>query len=262
MGTRSLLGFVKEDGTVHVQYMQFDGGPQTKGRQFFEAVTRSIHEFQCEDDNGRPDQRFFDRVKHFLDDYQYQSGHSVGAQYTEARKDWGDLDYGAEWKYLWERNGDFLVTSEGRPQPSTDFEMVIPWGLTRELSGLYNLRMADEFYQSRLAPFWECLEAWGYPEEEKKLKTPTLSVKTFELHAFPGRNGWRHEQVANVMGRKVTGGPLSTWKGARRNEKKFLTRFHSEWQDVQKAKDETLPALMGKIKTNHAKEYLERRLAA
>ena len=88
MGTRSLLGFEQKIGTYYIQYMQFDGSPAVKGKEFYEAVLCTL--LECPSHfikNHKPNPAFFKRIKHFLDNYQYTSGHSINNNFKLDAKD-------------------------------------------------------------------------------------------------------------------------------------------------------------------------------
>lgn len=84
MGTHSLLGFETKPEQIFYQYMQFDGGPEIKGREYYEGVILAMVESPDYfiSKSGLPNAKFFQRVRHFLYNYQYASGHSFGNHHT------------------------------------------------------------------------------------------------------------------------------------------------------------------------------------
>ena len=133
MGTRSLLGYEKNDNEIYYQYMQFDGGPEVKGREYYEGVVKAVIEapgyFNGNGvETGCPNRKFFKRVRRFLDNYQYLSGHSFEEHSTCSLADWVALDCNQEWQYLFRRNGNFEFFQSG-----SDFLVTVPWALTENL---------------------------------------------------------------------------------------------------------------------------------
>lgn len=197
MGTRSLMAYDKGNGNYHVQYLQFDGYPHIKGQEYYNAILRGLEalgRYAVSKKSQRPNQRFFKMVRHFLDDYQYESGHSVGNCFTDDPENfWNCMrDSWEEWKYIWMRNGDFVffnVYDEGA------LTYVIPWEFTWNLSGSHELNRAVRAQfddsDSVLEPFWDSFN---------KDDPGTLTLEAGKSMAFPeqGDKGYRRYTILRL----------------------------------------------------------------
>jgi hypothetical protein len=154
MGTRSLLAVEDKPGRLHVQYMQFDGYPTCKGKQFYNGVVRGMTEAAGWDEGGKPGKAFFKRVRHFLDEYQYQSGHSIGNHFRATLRKFLDADSWQEWQYWFDASGDFHVIRTG-----LDREVIIPWGITNAFAEMH-YEARDILDGKALDPLWEKVETW------------------------------------------------------------------------------------------------------
>ena len=150
MGTRSMLGYEMEKKVdrqtrkVYGQYMQFDGYPRGVGHEFYETVIKSVSgDYYYDLKTGKPKETFFKRIQDYLNELQYRTGHSVdnhmvvsAARYM-GRKDLCDT----EWRYKFDRDGNFVMLSPGR------FRMTIPWEFTLGL-----IRTLHSEFQDGLSP--------------------------------------------------------------------------------------------------------------
>jgi hypothetical protein len=244
MGTRSLLAVETTPGVVHSQYMQFDGYPTCKGKDFYERVACGFGEaseyFTGKARRGqvaRPNDKFAKLAIDFLNNYQYQTGHSIGANSTLTMAEWEKADSWQEWQYVFLLNGDFVafhVSSASRKA------LIIPWELTRTLVNGYASGRSLGFEkgganESVLKQFWDSLERHlqfnpEYAEEgEKQPPEPVLKVKAGEVLAHPEQKagGWRDYVAVEVDGKPVplARPGLEEYKGRRRRRKTYGIRW-------------------------------------
>jgi hypothetical protein len=169
MGTRSLLGYELPNGKIYAQYLQFDGGPENQGHDYFIGVLQGLANLQCVDE-GKPNAKMFKRIRHFLDEQQYQSGHSVDTNFTCTRKEWFSLeiDYNQEWQYLFTLTGDFIYF---KPEEKNT-QIVIPWELIKcILNESHDLLGSSHFPKGlRNSPWWEATRFNDYEENKKVMK--------------------------------------------------------------------------------------------
>lgn len=228
MGTRSLLAVEKSEGVLHSQYMQFDGYPTCKGRDFFERIAASFgecREYFC-DGNRKPNGNFVQRVVDFLNDYQYQSGHSIGSHQECKLADWLKADSWQEWQYLWRLNGDFVTFHRGEEKA-----LVIPFEIVAALGRDCRLLKFGET-DTLLSKFWSGVEEYlGFNPEyaavgEKPPVAPRLTVLTGECFAFPEQKagGWRSYVEVKLGGRKIYSSILSN-AGQKRSQMVFKAKF-------------------------------------
>lgn len=191
MGTRSLLAYETKTGHYQVQYMQFDGCPEVKGKEYYNAILRGLeagrNSFVTD---GRPNEDFFKMVRHFLEHYQYESAHSIRNAFRSTPMHWLDTQANEEFKYLVNRRGDFIFCNTSNDA----WTYVIPWeftwalvktDLSRTVRGVHGTE--DEI----LAP-----ALWVHLEENQG---PTiLDLEFGEVKAFdstPGDDGYRSYAV-------------------------------------------------------------------
>jgi hypothetical protein len=167
MGTRSLLGYVTKTGSIYAQYMQFDGDPRWKGREFYEGVVRSMNESALfVSKSKQPTEEFFLRVRRFLDNYQYETGHSVNNHLQVRVGKWLSRDNIAddEWRYLFKRNGDFVIYKPGI------YTVTIPWSFTVKMIDAVGSEFGCMLRKDKpgFGEFWERI---SHLEELKEHKT-------------------------------------------------------------------------------------------
>lgn len=121
MSTRSLLGYELPNGKIYAQYLQFDGYPEGQGKGYYLAALKGFDSLGTKAQD--PSQEVFQRLKAYLNEAQYQSGHSIGTHYTENRK---TFFTNQRWNYLFCRNGDFIIKGCDKKEPY----ITIPWDLT------------------------------------------------------------------------------------------------------------------------------------
>jgi hypothetical protein len=258
MGTRSLLGYEIPNGKIYVQYMQYDGNPATKGREFYEGVTSCLREMI---QNGKtPNSKFFARIKHFLNNYQYQTAHSIGNHFITSIKEWGfpkqggyvQLDYGQEWQYLFKLNGDFVFF----PVEKNARTITIPWLLTlKAVPGLRTTVNFEKFWDTagKLSELdehkkilgWNNVELCLHLKDEfeyesskeilesafkgirPKVQYPELSLDYGEVQAFPdqGVGGFRNWAILKINGRKVYSSMFADRKEYMRNNGTVKTKI-------------------------------------
>jgi hypothetical protein len=236
MGTRSLLAYEIKGGKVYVQYQQFDGYPESKGREYYLEVLTGLTDLHdiC-NKAGKPTEVFFTRIKHYLNEKQYSSGHSVGNHFTVTKGEWETtVDCNAAWKYLFTRGGDFVFSARSGDR----YEVVIPWEFTRTL-----LQQREPKFMEALADesFWTSLKFRDREENKKviswgkdaplhigeeldhksseilferlmkgeggiKLPEPVLSLEYGECLAFPeqAEGGWRRYAFLMVGDKRVS----------------------------------------------------------
>ena len=243
MGTRSLLAYEKPKSRVYFQYMQFDGYPTIKGREYYEGILKSLQEFGSQEfysTKGVPNDKFFRRCLDFLNNIQYMTGHSVGNHATIPTEKWLSQDSWQEWQYLFDIAGNFHIIHTGKPTT-----IVIPWDFTMKLATSFSRGCSewegkeigsDDPEKTPLAKFWEGAEKYlrfdpQYAEKgEKEPPEPIMTIKFGESHAFPEQKdgGWRGFGLLSV-GSKVVGRSMFFDRGKRRNEGHVFT-------EVRKAK--------------------------
>jgi hypothetical protein len=182
MGTRSLLAYESKPGKYYVQYMQFDGIPEVKGKEYYEGITRGLaqeHHYFI-DKEGNPNKHFRERIKHFLNNYQYASGHSIGNHYTIDSKEWTTISSGQEWQYLWSYNGDFSFFHYREKRVIT-----IPWDITRTIFKAF-------YSYGELEPVYNYFNETALNDPDSK-DIPILKVISGEKMSFPeqGAGGYR-----------------------------------------------------------------------
>jgi len=194
MGTRSLLAVETKPGNYHVQYMQFDGYPSCKGHEYYAAIIKTLQQtgdyFMTK--SGLPNKKLRDRILTYLDEIQYQSGHSIGNSYEIKVAEWVKQDCWQEWQYLFKKNGDFEFFSTYE----NGNKCVIPWEFTRGITNCFGgeLFPFGEDGISILTPFFDGnWTGWDAEEDEKKTFAPSLKIAMGEVLAFPDQkdNGWR-----------------------------------------------------------------------
>jgi hypothetical protein len=224
MGTRSLLGYDLGNGKLYVQYMQFDGYPEVRGREYYVEVLRGLMEMgdSIKTKEGKPSLAFFTRIKNYLNEKQYSSGHSIGNHFTVTKEDWEGMkvDCNQAWQYLFTREGDFVFSAHSENR----YEVVIPWGFTVKLLEQRESKFLDALNDNE--GFWKSLKFEDREENEKvlswgvdavlhvneelnyasskllfemllrggspKLSSPGLKINYGEIMAFPeqGEEGW------------------------------------------------------------------------
>jgi len=191
MGTRSLLAVEMKPGKYHVQYMQFDGYPSCKGKEFYEDVTTGLAQDWSAfvDKKGNPNSHFRDRVKNLLNNYQYASSHSIGNHWTCDAEKWTKHDCCQEWQYLWKWNGDFCFFNTYGESPV----VTIPWAFTLAL--IKNFCDPEDIKE--VYAFFE-RDALNNSDNFGK-NMPILKAVWGDTFAFPdqGKDGWR--SFANIF---------------------------------------------------------------
>jgi hypothetical protein len=251
MGTRSLLGYELPNGTIYAQYLQFDGGPQCQGQNYFIGVLKGLV-LNAVTQSEKPVTAMFQRIKHFLDETQYQSGHSIGNHFTCTRKEWFSLkcDASQEWQYLFTKKGDFIFFHvDGE---LSEVQIVIPWKLTKIIISDPH-RFLDNLKDSL---WWNAVTFYDYDEnkeviswgknaplhindeldydsskilKEKLLKgepvtlsVPVLKIEYGEVLAFPEDDGFRSYYGIMTVGTSLessrTGTTFAETEGERKNQ--------------------------------------------
>jgi len=273
MGTRSLLAYDMKNGGYHVQYMQFDGYPSVKGKEFYETIVTSLQECPSHfTKNGKPNSAFFKRIKHFLDNYQYASGHSIDNNWVCKADEWDAQDANAAWKYLFDKDGNFHFFQNWRDER---YDCTIPWDFTYALATTFSKGdLGFPYDDSKLAVWWNSLEQW-----EGKTDPPMLSLESAEALSFPdqGDEGWRdcgRLRIMNIIGKddaetailkKHAKLDLTTqfYKDKRKRKKKYhYPIFHSDYLTVKDCPEKDLPLLMATLKRKDAQRLLDERLGA
>jgi hypothetical protein len=264
MGTRSLLGYEQEDGKIYAQYMQFDGGPSCKGREFYEGCVLALREYcfiNAETVNpiGAPTKDWFVRIMNFLNNYQYQSGHSITNHFTVSKKDWfskKDLANSA-WRYLFARNGDFIIYRPGI------FTATIPWTYTTKMMNECGANFWRKItkHEPGLGNYWESLDKYEEHQEHKLIASwgpkkallhlndkfyyvstkdvlaqvlkgekvtvpdPILRLETVEYLVFPEQksDGWRNSGCVKFNGKVILESDMDWETDKKRNEKTLTT---------------------------------------
>lgn len=244
MGTRSLLAYDTGRGNYYVQYMQFDGYPSIKGSEYYNAILRGLEALgtaAINKTNKRPSQRFFSMIRRFLDNYQYESGHSVGHSFTESPHDfWSNMrNCGEEWKYVWLSNGDFVFFNVYEGDEAITY--VIPWEFTRtfihahQISRKIQARCLDS--ASVLEKAWESFEA--YDDEDRKLPPKILTIESGKVYAFPeqGKHGWREYSILRQDGKTIAEGMFADRFGEKKDIVEHRT-FYFPFRGVKKIMDQ------------------------
>lgn len=250
MGTRSLLAVEDKPGKYYVQYMQFDGYPSEKGMEFYGTVLESLKNspssYVFKNKWEKPNRTFFTRIKHFLNEYQYQSGHSIGAHYTCPAGEWEKQDSGQEWQYLFDKNGNFTFFPMGH-----QYYCKIPWEFT------INLAKVSERKASALEPFWEAMSEW-----DGKTFPLKVSLDIGESFAFPnqGAGGWRDYEILSI-GNKVIQKSMFSDVVSKRNQKSLQIQCKSEYLSVLNSSKENLP-LLTNVQDPDARNLLSKKLQA
>jgi hypothetical protein len=252
MGTRSLLAVESKPGKYYVQYMQFDGYPSEKGMEFYETVLESLKNspssYVFKNKWEKPNRTFFTRIKHFLNEYQYQSGHSVGAHYTCPAGEWEKQDSGQEWQYLFDKDGNFTFFPNRH-----QYYCKIPWEFTINLARVFGL----ERKVSVLEPFWKAMSNWDGRTFPLK-----VSLDIGESLAFPdqGTGGWRNYGILSI-GNKVIQKSMFSDTVPKRNQKSLQIQCKSEYLSVLNSPKETLPLFMN-VQDPDARNLLSKKLQA
>ena len=261
MGTRSLLGYVTKNGQIYAQYMQFDGDPKTKGREFYESVVRSMNESVLfAKTSGQPTEEFFLRVRRFLDNYQYETGHSVNNHMQVRLGKWlsGCDIADSEWRYLFKRNGDFIIYKPGC------YTVTIPWSFTTKMIDAVGLEFDHMLRGDKpgFGEFWKQISNLEELKEHKKIVgwageqallhmkddfdyrsskivleqvlkgdppvityPPVLSLEYGQVQAFPNQStplqpdgGWRNYGTLRLNGKTILKGMFSRNDGIKRNK--------------------------------------------
>jgi len=268
MGTRSLLGYVTKNGQIYAQYMQFDGDPKTKGREFYESVVRSTDLYAVlmnesvlfAKTSGQPTEEFFLRVRRFLDNYQYETGHSVNNHMQVRLGKWlsGCDIADSEWRYLFKRNGDFIIYKPGC------YTVTIPWSFTTKMIDAVGLEFDHMLRGDKpgFGEFWEQISNLEELKEHKKIVDwageqallhmkddfdyrsskivleqvlkgdppvitypPVLSLEYGQVQAFPNQStplqpdgGWRNYGTLRLNGKTILKGMFSRNDGIKRNK--------------------------------------------
>jgi hypothetical protein len=245
MGTHSLLAVETGPSKYHTQYMQFDGVPTWKGKEYYETILKSLMEGSIYFiTNNKPNKNFFTRIKHFLDNAQYASFHSFNANQIMNAGEW-DCDL---WQYLFNKNGDFIFT----PRNSSNYSCTIPWKFTLNLATHF---ARHDLNDDTLTPFWEFMENWG-----GTTNPPTLNLTTCETFAFPEQNdeGWRKSGTLTVMKNRIK----TMFYDIQRKRNKQFTKpiYNSEYLTVKNYPVKKLPLLINSLKRIEAIDLLEKRL--
>ena len=244
MGTPSLLAVETEPGKYFYQYMQFNGYPTIRGREYYETILKSLQEAPFYFiTNNKPNKNFFVRIKHFLKNAQYASFHSFNCCQTIDAEEWDD----DLWQYLFNKNGDFTFS----PRNSSDYSCTIPWKFTLKLATHFVRRV-----NNNLIPFWEFMDEWN-----GRTNPPTMKLTTCETLVFPeqGNEGWRKCGILTVLkDRKVS--MFYDMNMRKRNRQYTKTLFNSEYLTVKNYPVKKLPLLINSLKSKEAIDLLEKRL--
>jgi len=258
MGTRSLLAVETIPDKYYVQYMQFDGYPITKGKEYYETILASLIEvpsyFIKED---KPSKAFFKRIKHFLNEYQYKSAHSIGNNYTTPAKDWLNQDAWQEWQYLFDKNGNFSIYSlYGK------WSCTIPWKFTLHLTKANDSSIIGKYTngESKLMPLWILLDKWDGTERFE------CSLKVQELLGPLLKPGQGDEFITL----SISGNPQVFPDRIKHQLEKescpiidkgiYSIELKSEYLTVKDCPTQDLPLLVSSIKEEKAKTLLEQKL--
>lgn len=270
MGTPSLLGYEKSNGKYYAQYMQFDGYPSTKGKEFYESILTTLLEAPSYFINkkSKPNAAFFKRIKHFLDNYMYASAHSFNSN-------WETINWegaGNYW-YLFDKNGNFISFDAIQK-----WKCVIPWEFTRGLTQCFGKGpdLNIPYDESKLTPFWDCLNHFE-KIEQRNLPVPEMNLEVAETLSFPGlgNEGWRkcgHLLIKNLIDydnekHKITKlKPINITSmfygdGKERNRKSYRINISSEYLRVRDCPLDQLPLLINNLEREDAQELLEKRLS-
>jgi hypothetical protein len=252
--------------------MQFDGYPSVKGREFYEAIAASLQECPSHfTKKGKPNTAFFKRIKHFLDNYQYASGHSIDNNLILEANEWDNHDSMQAWNYLFDREGNFKFFSSWYDDR---YECTIPWDFTYAMTTAFSKGdLGFPYEDSKLQIFWDSLERW-----EGKTDPPMLSLETCQVHAFAsqGKEGWRDTGtliISNIIGKdeedterllkhaelKISPRFIDA-KGRKRKIRKYSPVFYSDYLQVRDCPEKDLPLLMGTLKRKDAQKLLDERL--
>jgi len=262
MGTRSLLGYVTKNGQIYAQYMQFDGSPRWNGREFYESVVRSMNESALfvAKTSGQPTEEFFLRVRRFLDNYQYKTGHSVNnhMQVRIGKYLSGHDIADSEWRYLFKRNGDFIIYKPGC------YTVTISWSFTTKMIDAVGSEFDYILRKDKpgFGEFWEQISNLEELKEHKKIVDwageqallhmkddfdyrsskivleqvlkgdppvitypPVLSLEYGQVQAFPNQStplqpdgGWRNYGTLRLNGKTILKGMFSRNDGIKRNK--------------------------------------------
>lgn len=259
MGTRSLLAMEPGPNKYYIQYMQFDGHPDCKGKEYYEAILESLMEnssyFITKD---KPNRKLFKRIKDFLNNYRYASGHSYNNDWIIEAKDWEKQDVWQEWQYLFDKDGNFTFFNVS----SLKYYCTIPWEFTLNLGrsfGKYDILPDDN---SKLASFWEYAKDW-----DGKREPPELSLETGECLAFPEQGdkqgkqggGWRHYGILISRNKTLAKSSFADGKYRKRNKQRITIQFKSDYLTVKNCPQKDLPLLVD-LKREDAKALLSKRL--
>lgn len=210
MGTRSLLGYELPTGKIYYQYMQFDGGPERKGQEFYEGVLTGLTDITFEGENSvqifpHPNNVFFKRIQHFLNEYQYKSGHSVNAHGIIDQNDWfgQKIDENQEWMYVFTRNGDFIFhPMPWPPGKPPAYKVVIPYIFTKELLHFSEVVRESLDRTPFLGKFWEECSKDAFQERKEHIKILNWKDPTTHVGAK-----FEHDSSTSVFENRLKGIP-------------------------------------------------------
>lgn len=191
MGTRSLLAVETKPEKYHVQYMQFDGSPSCKGIEYYAAILKAlqVHPASFMLKSGLPNKKFRERILTYLNEIQYQTGHSLGNHYEITADEWRKQDCWQEWQYLFKYNGDFEFF---HTYSASDYTYIIPWQLTLSMAVSLGTDLMSPYSHPDGLPLHTFFEENNWVPENKN-DLLRLKVSQAELLAFPEQeeSGWR-----------------------------------------------------------------------
>ena len=265
MGTRSLLAVETIPDKYYVQYMQFDGYPTIKGKEYYETILASLIEVPSHFiKKDKPSKAFFKRIKHFLNEYQYKSAHSITSNYTTNAKDWLNQDAWQEWQYLFDKKGNFSIYSRyGR------WMCTIPWEFTMHLAETNDSYIIGRYTreESILLPLWDLLLKWeGTERFECSLKAQELSGillqhgqgEKFITLSINGNSQIFPDRVKHRLENKTD--PKRLPLDIIHDKGIYSIELKSEYLTVKDCPTQDLPLLVSSIKEEKAKILLEQRL--
>jgi hypothetical protein len=261
MGTPSFLAYEIKPGKYYSQYMQYDGAPTWKGKEYYETILKSLMEgldYFIKD--NKPNKQFFTRIKHFLNNYQYASSPSFGNNTIFYARDYWDTTVDL-WRYLFDKDGNFTFAP-----PKSSYFCTIPWEFTLNLSKHFAHHDYNKVngLDNAFKPFWEFMEEWT-----GLTNPPSVNLTTYQTHAFPYQQeeGWRNAGILTIKGeiRKLLGkeNKVKTMfhdKPKKRNKKYTKILYKSEYLDVKRCPLKDLPLLIGTLKREEAIKLFESRL--
>ncbi len=250
MGTPSLLAYEIKPGKYYNQYLQFDGVPTWKGKEYYETILKSLMEgsgYFIKD--NKPNKQFFIRIKHFLNNYQYASYHSFNKNAVLDTKDY----WSNQWQYLFDKDGNFTFSPS-----DLSYFCTIPWEFTLNLSrhfAPHDFNKFDGGFNSTFNSFWESMEKWT-----GITNPPPINLVTYETHAFPDQKeeGWRKTGILTVGEKKIES--MFYNYSVKRNKKHTKILYKSEYLDVKRCPLKDLPLFVGTLKREEAIKLFENRL--